>query len=238
MIEIPENSYQNLVKTKNQIKNNLPLLILIPTILGGLQQTIQLIIISPSLIRFFSISQLIADGLFILLYFTSIVILPLYIAKYIMKITNNLSNEIKLIISYFIIILQAINILIILFYNKETSSDTLLDFLHQVSIFFVFGCSIFLKIENNDNEQSIIKINKINWIVSLVIFFTGLTLSIIMFIKINITIPIDNFTKLEKKYGDIKNIEILYFNDKYIFLRVLNKSSDHKIHIEKLDTVL
>ena len=48
------------------IKSNLALIILVPTMLGGIWQLLELLNISPSFIRFFSVSQLIPDGLLIL----------------------------------------------------------------------------------------------------------------------------------------------------------------------------
>lgn len=51
------------------IKNNLPTIALIPTLLGGCWQLYKLGSISPGMIAFFSISQLFADGFLILIYF-------------------------------------------------------------------------------------------------------------------------------------------------------------------------
>lgn len=50
----------------NQIKDNLTFIILIPTILGGIWQIWELSNVSVGFIRFFSISQLVSDGLLIL----------------------------------------------------------------------------------------------------------------------------------------------------------------------------
>ena len=47
-------------------RENLSLIILIPTILGGLWQFISLADISMSYIRFFSLTQLVVDGILIL----------------------------------------------------------------------------------------------------------------------------------------------------------------------------
>jgi hypothetical protein len=50
------------------IKEHIPLLILLPTILGGFWQLFELISIDISFVRFFSITQLIQDGILILCY--------------------------------------------------------------------------------------------------------------------------------------------------------------------------
>jgi hypothetical protein len=48
------------------LKDNISILILVPTILGGIWQLLELSSISTSFIRFFSLSQLVADGILIL----------------------------------------------------------------------------------------------------------------------------------------------------------------------------
>ncbi|KAF2336880.1 hypothetical protein [Flavobacterium daemonense] len=57
---------QNFKENYNSIKDNLSILILIPTIIGGIWQLLELSLISTSFIRFFSITQLVADGILIL----------------------------------------------------------------------------------------------------------------------------------------------------------------------------
>jgi hypothetical protein len=55
------------VKEQYQLlKDNISILILVPTILGGIWQLLELSSISTSFIRFFSLSQLVADGILIL----------------------------------------------------------------------------------------------------------------------------------------------------------------------------
>ncbi|NDI97479.1 hypothetical protein GWA97_00095 [Flavobacterium sp. LaA7.5] len=63
------------------LKENLNTLILLPTILGGLWQLIELSSISTSFIRFFSITQLISDGLLILFFLTIIFLSILFGVK-------------------------------------------------------------------------------------------------------------------------------------------------------------
>ncbi|MBD8081727.1 hypothetical protein [Chryseobacterium caseinilyticum] len=57
-------------------KNVFPIILILPTFIGGLWQILELIFIDPSLIRFFSITQLIADGILIL---SITIILALYL---------------------------------------------------------------------------------------------------------------------------------------------------------------
>ncbi len=88
------------------IKDNLSMIILLPTIMGGLWQILELSNMSISFIRFFSATQLLPDGLLILF-----IILPLYIAykispkykfnlhKKIIKVTDKKPKNMK---DYFI----------------------------------------------------------------------------------------------------------------------------------------
>lgn len=72
---------KKLIRRINRFKSNIQYIILIPTILGGLWQLLELSSISISFIRFFSVSQLIADGLLIL-FVLSIIYLSVKYAKY------------------------------------------------------------------------------------------------------------------------------------------------------------
>ena len=49
------------------IKENIALIVVIPSILGGLEQLLMLFMIQPEMVRFFSVSQVIPDGLAIIL---------------------------------------------------------------------------------------------------------------------------------------------------------------------------
>lgn len=64
-------------KIYKYVKDNLSIIILLPTILGGLWQLIELSSLSFSFVRFFSVTQLLPDGLLILT-----MIILLYIAYY------------------------------------------------------------------------------------------------------------------------------------------------------------
>lgn len=61
--------YLNTKKVYNLIKENLSLLIIFPPLIGGLWQVIELSSLSVSFLRFFSASQLVADGILILIVF-------------------------------------------------------------------------------------------------------------------------------------------------------------------------
>lgn len=56
-------------KVVDFIKENLSLIVVVPAFIGGLWQSIELMSISTPYIRFFSVSQIIPDGILILLFF-------------------------------------------------------------------------------------------------------------------------------------------------------------------------
>jgi hypothetical protein len=55
----------NVSITTAWIKNNISLLVLLPTVAGGLWQLLELLSLGTPYIRFFSLTQLVPDGLLI-----------------------------------------------------------------------------------------------------------------------------------------------------------------------------
>lgn len=67
MKENKSKNFNNEVKTViKEIKFYLPILLIIPPVLGGLWQLLELFRIDPSFVRFFSVTQLLPDGLLML----------------------------------------------------------------------------------------------------------------------------------------------------------------------------
>jgi len=242
MLLTSEKTFKKILNIKNLIKDNLSLLILIPTILGGAIQFIQLSVISPSLIKFFSLNQLIIDGLFIIIYFSLIIVLPYFIAYKTMSFTKKLSPKKLKIIRIIFIILIIITFLFNVFFHKLFSINNIYEFLSQFISFYIYGCGFFIRSPEDLNNFSNIeekKINQLNIYMLITILVMGLLLASLSFIKIMSFIPIDNFELLEKKYKSRGKLEILYFNDKYIFFKIKStKESNTKIHIEKMESVL
>jgi len=61
-----------------KIRNNLTLILLVPTILGGLWQLFSLVKIGIPYVRFFSVTQLISDGLLLLIMLPILIIIPFF----------------------------------------------------------------------------------------------------------------------------------------------------------------
>lgn len=59
-------------KYSSWLKENLNIVVLVPTVIGGVWQILELLTISPSYIRFFSITQVVSDGLLSLFILTMI----------------------------------------------------------------------------------------------------------------------------------------------------------------------
>ncbi|MBC9934413.1 hypothetical protein [Chitinophaga qingshengii] len=83
--------------TLKNINDNLALIVLVPTLLGGLWQVIELANIGTGYIRFFSVSQLVPDGILILfiiiaMLLTSFIVLRLYFPDSGIR-TNSASNS-------------------------------------------------------------------------------------------------------------------------------------------------
>ncbi|MBL7560412.1 hypothetical protein JAO71_11420 [Olleya sp. YSTF-M6] len=81
LLDIKKDSNANMKKDKpsssiskhsNWLKEHLNIIVLVPTLIGGIWQIWELLIISPSYIRFFSVTQVIADGLLSLFVLTMI----------------------------------------------------------------------------------------------------------------------------------------------------------------------
>ncbi|MGK6343593.1 hypothetical protein ACMGDK_15255 [Chryseobacterium sp. DT-3] len=77
------------------IKENIALIVVIPSVLGGLEQLLRLFMIQPEMVRFFSVSQVIPDGLAIIIMTTLLfIIFYLWIRLYYMLLL--LSEKFKI----------------------------------------------------------------------------------------------------------------------------------------------
>lgn len=225
------------------ITDNLNLIIIVPAILGGLWQIIELSILSLSFLRFFSVTQLVADGILIMLIFSiiigSVLLLPIYSFWIIPQkddLKEIINKEQKKPISYMdkspiISIIVFYGLIFLIAYGignyvvisiKELLIYTLVGF---------FSIYIVRNLYLNERRNSI-KYKKIVYLCTLFVFY-------IMFLYVGIfcihihqlfLLP-QNLTNIEKLKGKLRkeniedDIEILYTNDKYIFIELKNKKS-------------
>jgi len=230
------------------IKEYIGLIVVIPAALGGFWQLCELARISPSFIRFFSISQIVPDGLLILLIFI-LSILFLYfiiylfsgIVKFNVKSTTTTEESIPtnskkdrvLKITVFILSIIVFTFTIFGLYIELFFINTLFDDIVSVAIYLPMTLLMLVTL-----MVSIIWILEflganhdkvVNRIFPLLPFF--LILIIFRFIPLfhsSFIIPqyLSNTKTLiqSKKISDneFERSEIMYLNDKYIFIKKFN----------------
>lgn len=228
-------------KIYSTIKANITMFALIPTITGGMWQTVKLLNISPNMIRFFSLSQMISDSVLIILYFLIPLIgflILLFDVVYDEQGNSHYNDYEKstlfkkaIILTFFLIIfISSIHL-----DNKITIDSNLL---LLWSLFAITGLFSLLR-------YCLIKLlRKSNTSFS---FFIAIFFSCNFFI---VSSSIDNITKdlkdiknfsdlidkMEKEKCYSKRPQIIYFNDKYIFLEIEIKSKKTFI-IKKLEDI-
>jgi hypothetical protein len=228
----------NFKNSTQKIKDNLSLIILIPTILGGFWQLYELINIKTSFIRFFSITQVIPDGLLILF-----ILLILYGILKIVAFFNNkkeisfnqilqkpkhLLKDIIFMILRIIIIGISIYIIINLSNLALTNTSLFIFIINAILSLITFSILIYtlyhlveilikytkfgtLVYKNKSNE------NNLNIIFGVVIF-------LIFFYFLNLTTPIF-FRKFKSEFilpEKLKNIEYVECEIKEIYSKDVN----------------
>lgn len=212
----------NLYKT---VKENLTLIAVIPTLIGGLSQVFFLAKLSPNLIKFFSLTQLISDGLFVLLFLilSLFTVLPL-------AITNNLyfpTNEEKKVENFnikllYIIIAFLTFMIIMLINNQIFNLKTTVHFIiYLLSIYIIY--TPFYYFTKDYFRKQLGKYFLIN-VFFIINFFFGLKSFYVFNSNYN---NIQNFknlvSEIEKKECYQTTPSILYFNDKFVFIEVESK---------------
>lgn len=231
------------------IKDNLSLLIILPTLVGGLWQVIELSSLSISFLRFFSVSQLVADGLLILIVFSffifSILLLPIY-AYWVFPPSDKLKETIektekdstkKEIETSFVDKRPLISFIIfygfiyLLIYGMVKYSVTSIKELLIFTIVGLIGIYILRNIYLKE-RRTVIKYKKMVFLCSMLMFAIIFTF-VAMFCRHMhnlFLLPKDliNVEKIKTSIGTQypkDTIDILYANDKYIFFEVKNQKS-------------
>jgi hypothetical protein len=269
------------------IKDNIGMIILVPTVLGGLWQIIELARIGIPFIRFFSVSQLVSDGLLLLFIFTWTYLVWRMAAgsldtkrresNIIDEPVNNESLEtvtskkifikvprektIKkrdgyiwvctMLILLFIIFKWAWwpEIVIPLVKLKKLTIMTILGIVTGITIFWLGFQSIthmLLDINNvklNRNNEWVAGIIKLSY---LFIFMGGLyfVFHILSLFHQAYLLP-ENFKnkryiecKVKANNQLVKSFNIEYFNDKYIFISLVDKSGKESFEVFQFEDFL
>lgn len=244
-------------KVVSFIKDNLSLIVILPAFIGGLWQSIELMSISTPYIRFFSVSQIIPDGILILLFFLTALapVLLIYYFEYykafatledVFKEQEKKPAEKEMsrddLIFGVIVFLFIYSIGIFLLYADSYSKN----YLDDISSFIfingavIFICNVFLNIcyeNSNDKGKKIFKLGNL----FLMFFYVWVAFSLCKkvhksFLKTENFENISNVDLiLNNKYPNCKR-EILYFNDKYMFVKIIDAPiyNDKTVVIEKI----
>lgn len=228
------------VKPLKFVKEYLPLIVILPAILGGLWQIIALASMSIAYIRFFSVTQLMADGVL-----TILVIFPWLVCAYFYNISREevyvTLKEAKksfpkikyytrkgfIALVYTLIITGIIYSLS--FYALKINNEFIKYFGIIPFVFIIifmldviFFNSGFIMILDKIFNSKIFKMPLIFLLSMLFLVFLPMILHSLFYA------PRD-LENLEK-YNQNKNAELLYFNDKYIFIE--HKREDNKTTIQ------
>ncbi|KLT69922.1 hypothetical protein [Flavobacterium sp. ABG] len=240
------------------IKENLSIIIIVPAFIGGLWQVVELSNISISLIRFFSISQIVPDGLLILvfLFFISFPIFYSYVAELVLKDEEKKravplheklvkSKNVYLVSIIFVLLLHVIfnAVFICQYYNESIG----LNAINQCLFPSLIICGLNLGIYYSMRTLLINTTTLIGKWVIYAIFFLNIIMVVFTFIKVRQTLlqtssvnNIENVNSfLKKKYPNSEK-QILYFNDKYIFIGISkskknNEQKDSNVKIQILE---
>lgn len=225
------------------VKEYLPLIVILPAILGGLWQIIALASMSIAYIRFFSATQLIADGVLAIL-----VIFPWLVCAYFYNISREefyvtLKEAKKSFpkIKYYtrkglMSLLYMILMIAIVYFLLPHTLKTNNEFIKYFGIIpFVFIIIFMLDaiFFNNGFVMILDKIfNSKIFKMPLIFLLSMLFLVILPFLfdfRFYMPRNLENLENLEK-YNPDKNAKLRYFNDKYIFIE--HKKEDNSTSIQ------
>lgn len=219
----------------NLIKDNINLLILIPTVLGGFWQLMELVRIEISFIRFFSLTQVVSDGLvilFLLLIFM-FVNLGLFIKD--KKDDNTLSPYEEYFSVKFLMLLLFLTgfgrAVYLLKYKEFTTPNIVVLYLFFVLSLRVIKDIIIQKLGDG--------IKFYYGYIALLVILVCMYFIDNVFIKFHhlyyVPSNIKNIEYLECYTGKKKkDFELLYFNDKFIFVKDNKSKQIEIINFEEL----
>lgn len=220
------------------IKENLSLLILLPSLLGGLRQFIILLYYSPTLIQYFSFSQIAIDGLETIIQGLYVLILTILVYKCVKN--KIVMMAILLCIILFIVVRFSWYVIVevkedsFFSYNLTTLKSYFYKILILTTLSFYIALSYALrKIDYMPYKR----------FVNISLFVTSIILSIVIILFIVIYKPfqynVQNVIDVTKKIRKEKSssADLVYYNDSYLIF-VLNPNeniSKRKYLVEKFE---
>ncbi len=221
------------------VKDNFSLIIFIPSLLGGLKQLTFLLTYSPSLIQYFSFSQIAIDGLEIIIQ----CIIVLLIVSFIYALTVGKVNRILLysIISVILLVLYiwysiyTDNFYKIVPYDLTTLDTYLSKFFSLFFLSIALGIFLASRGIKAENEKRFSIFKKIYLTISIVFLFYF----IISYKPFQYNVEnVSNVTDKVKKENS-KDAELIYYNDSYLIF-ILNPKEDfnhRKFYVQKFETL-
>ncbi|WCO03623.1 hypothetical protein [Psychroserpens ponticola] len=243
------------IEVYNFLKKHHILLLVFPTLIGGIWQLIELANIDISFIRFFSITQLVSDGLLVLSSAFIFIFISAFLYWFISLILDsNYRPEKDLApvrIFFFTGIISAIFSIVYIFLIKKNFSN--IEFnafdltacalaIISISVFYFYNKHSlnYHKYVTEYVRKYIVfaYISHFSLILSFGILGIGTMAKFLNYVN-NSTLPtnlknIQNLEKSVKKEYSINDFEIKYFNDKFIFIES-NKNNGNEIIILKFD---
>lgn len=244
------------------VKDNIQYIILLPTIFGGIWQLLELANISISFIRFFSVSQLVADGLLILF-----IVAFLYMGYKIVSFQSKkdeedfskYSNRENVFLGILIILLSismfwwlCVPFLKLLLVERKTDLPSLVlcfSITIILSRFLLEGLKRILLPNASLFKQRLIKLSSdknSELMISLFAQIIYIVLILCFFLFVYLLITLRNNYSFPKELENLNNIkcvfdkrdigetswDILYFNDKYIFTKYYDQGESKFLIIE------
>ena len=225
-----EHAKKTLKNYRDSLKYNLSLIILVPTVLGGIWQLFELSSISISYIHFFSITQLVPDGLTILVFlfilfiqysfFYRIIKEPEELAGYRHLYLENTNSKFK---NFIVVLILLFATAIGTYYMYKYISR-----INNVNQFFMLlvwtNAALYFGVSIISSVFSRLKLFDKNTLTKFKFFFA------IPFIYYSVmfTYHLVNYLQLPKDLANIKQIErsditkgarVVYYNDKYVFIQ-------------------
>ncbi len=247
------------------LKEYLSVLIVVPAFIGGIWQAIELMKISYSYIRFFSISQIVPDGILVLMFFIvgySFNIFLIYLVNLVdsefKKDFNFKPNEteiyrkISLKVDSTFFVLAYLFAMVYPFLYSSFDKPTLNDLNYLAFVMFI--CTYILNTSLSKCYHRALDKNKKFYKycnLLLLIFYLTYVFYFSVFIH-HIFLSPSNNINIEQVKKDVANKfpntkqKILYFNDKYIFIKIIGlpikdkkgkliKAKTDKVYITKFD---
>ncbi|CAI3162858.1 hypothetical protein MWMV17_MWMV17_03456 [Acinetobacter calcoaceticus] len=227
------------LKDFNFFKSNLPLFIILPSILGGIWQILELSSIDLSYIRFFSINQIVPDGLlalFLLFWFFGLYNLIRFLPYPKLDFDNDEFKETSFISIVFFNFIPLMAIILaynyIYKFNYNSFFSILINsFLLAVIVFIILGIikqiDAYISHKNNFIKKVFLHYDfrKIMFII-FVIFLSLPAFQMVKAARELVSIPtnLNNFNKatnkLSKEYKLNSHPKLLYFSKDYLFYEI------------------